>query len=162
MTRWLQFVLLGIGALVLLVIVAGQLGLLAGTAPSTLGVHDGRLAPPALTPNSVSSQANLYPDNPQRQFAQIAPLPFDGDGKAAMVKLAAVIHQMPRARIVTEQPGYLHAEFQTTILHFTDDLELWLDRANGVIQVRSASRLGKSDLGANRQRVETLRFLYSR
>lgn len=162
MTRWLQFVLLAGAALVLLVIVAGQFGMLAGKSPATLGVHDGRLAPPAPTPNSVSSQADLYPDHPQRTFAQIAPLHFAGDGDAAMIKLAAVIRQMPRARIVSMQPGYLHAEFQSALLHFTDDLELWLDRANGVIQVRSASRLGKSDLGVNRERVETLRSLYSR
>lgn len=148
-------------ALVLLALAAGQAGLLTGTAPTTLGVHDGRLAPPSLTPNSVSSQADLYPDHPQHQSAQIAPLRFSGDGDAAMSRLAAVIRQMPHARIVTVQPGYIHAEFETKILRFTDDLELWLDRAHGVIQVRSASRLGKSDLGVNRARVEMLRSRFS-
>lgn len=162
MTRCLQLALLAIGGLVLLAPVAGQLGLLAGTAPTNLGVHDGRLAPPAPTPNSVSSQADLYPDHPQRKYAQIAPLPFEGSGEAAMARLAGVIHQMPRTRIVTEQPDYIRAQFQSRVMRYTDDLELWLDRDNRVIQVRSASRLGKSDLGVNRERVETLRSLYAR
>lgn len=161
MKRLLPKILLVTVALVLLVIASGQLGLLTSTAPTTLGVHDGRLAPPAPTPNSVSSQADLYPDNPQRQFAQIPPLAFSGHGETAMRQLAALISQMPRAHIVTVRSDYLHAEFQTPILHFTDDLELWLDRAHGAIEVRSASRLGKSDRGVNRARVETLRALYS-
>ena len=162
MTRWLLSLLLIAVALVLLVIAAGQAGLLSGAVPTTLGVHDGRLAPPAPTPNSVSSQADLYPDHLQRKFAQIVPLRFTGDGEAAMAKLAEAIGQMPRARIVTVGSDYIHVEFQTPVLRFTDDLELWLDRAHGVVQVRSASRLGKSDLGVNRARVETLRALYSR
>lgn len=162
MERVLQTILIVIVALVLLTIAAGQLGLLSSTAPTTLGVHDGRLAPPALTPNSVSSQADLYPEHPQRQFAQIPPLVFSRDGEAAMRRLAQLISQMPRAHIVTVRSDYIHAEFKTPILHFTDDLELWLDRAHSDIDVRSASRLGKSDLGVNRARVETLRALYSR
>ncbi|MEO7939744.1 MAG: DUF1499 domain-containing protein [Burkholderiaceae bacterium] len=162
MTRWLQLALLVIGGLVLLALVAGQLGLLAGAAPTSLGVHDGRLAPPAPTPNSVSSQADLYPDNPQQKFAQIAPLPFVGNGEAAMTKLVSVIRQMPRTKIVIEQPDYIRAEFQSRLMHYTDDLELWLDRDKGVIQVRSASRMGESDLGVNRERVETLRTLSTR
>lgn len=161
MKHVLPKILLVTVAVVLLPIAAGQFGLLAGTAPATLGVHDGRLAPPSRTPNSVSSQAALYPDHPQRQSAQIEPLTFSEEGEAAMRRLAAVIGQMPRTHIVTARSDYIHAEFHTPQLRFTDDLELWLDRANGIIQVRSASRLGKGDLGVNRARVETLRALYS-
>lgn len=157
MKRWLPRVLIVTAALALSVIAVGQAGWLTGTPPSTLGVPDGRLTPPALSPNSVSSQANLYPDHPQRETAYVAPLLFSGDGDSALEQLATVIRTMPRARIVTLQPGYIRAEFQTPLLHYTDDLELWLDRANGVIQVRSASRIGESDLGVNRARVETIR-----
>ena len=53
-------------------LLAGQLGLLKGTPPTDLGVHDGKLKPPSKTPNSVSSQASLYPDHPQRDYADIA------------------------------------------------------------------------------------------
>jgi uncharacterized protein (DUF1499 family) len=58
---------------------------------------------------------------------------------------------------VLADAGYLHATFTTPLLKFTDDLELWLDAPGGVLQVRSASRLGRSDLGVNRARVERLR-----
>ena len=143
--------------LAVLLVAAGQLGFLAGQAPPDLGVHQGRLKPPSLTPNSVSSQAALYPDNPQRAYADVAPLHYTGDGKAAMARLAGSVSRMPRTTVVTSEPGYLYAQCRTPLLGFTDDLEFYLDAPAGVIQVRSASRLGKGDLGVNRKRVEALR-----
>lgn len=157
MMRILRWFLIVAGLMVVVVIGLGQIGFLAGEPPTDLGVRDGRLAPPATTPNSVSSQANLYPDHPQLQYARIEPLHFSGDGVAAMGKLAAVIRKMDGATIVAERPDYLQAQFKTTLLRFTDDAEFWLDNAAGVIQVRSASRLGQSDLGVNRKRIETIR-----
>lgn len=143
--------------LAVLLVAAGQLGFLAGQMPTDLGVHNGRLKPPSLTPNSVSSQAALYPDNPQRAYADVAPLHYTGDGKAAMARLAGIVSRMPRTTVVTSEPGYLYAQCRTRLLGFTDDLEFYLDAPAGVIQVRSASRLGKGDLGVNRKRVEALR-----
>ena len=55
---------------------AGQLGLLAGTAPADLGVHQGRLKAPSSSPNSVSSQAARWAGHPMQQAAAIAPLPL--------------------------------------------------------------------------------------
>ncbi len=144
-------------ALTALLVAAGQLGFLAGQAPADLGVRQGRLKPPSLTPNSVSSQAALYPDNPQRAYADVAPLHYTGDGKAAMARLARIVSHMPRTTVVTSGPAYLYAQCRTRLLGFTDDLEFYLDEPAGVIQVRSASRLGKGDLGVNRKRVEALR-----
>ncbi|MEO6972349.1 MAG: DUF1499 domain-containing protein, partial [Rhodoferax sp.] len=80
-----------IAALAVLLVAAGHLGMLAGHAPADLGVKDGRLKPPSLTPNSVSSQAALYPDNPQRAYAEVAPFKYTGDGKAAMARLAGIV-----------------------------------------------------------------------
>ena len=60
--------------LIVVAVAAGQLGLLQGTAPTDLGVRDGKLKPPSMTENSVTSQAALYPDHPQRKYADIAPL----------------------------------------------------------------------------------------
>lgn len=150
------------GLLVVVAIGLGQAGFLAGKPPTDLGVHDGRLAKPATTPNSVSSQANLYPENPQMQYARIAPLHFSGDGVAAMGKLAAVIRGMDGATIIAEQADYIQAQFETRLMRFTDDAEFWLDNAAGVIQLRSASRLGQSDFGVNRQRIETIRAQMAR
>jgi uncharacterized protein (DUF1499 family) len=146
-----------IAVLAVLLVAAGQLGMLAGHMPTDLGVKDGRLKPPSTTPNSVSSQAALYPDNPQRAYAEVAPFKYTGDGKAAMARLAAIVKAMPRTTIVKNEPGYLYAQCRTRLLRFTDDLEFYLDEPAGVIQVRSASRLGKGDIGVNRARVEALR-----
>jgi uncharacterized protein (DUF1499 family) len=64
---------------------------------------------------------------------------------------------MPRTTIIESTDSYLYAEFASQLLGFVDDVEFYLDPAESVIQVRSASRLGQSDLGVNRQRVEAIR-----
>lgn len=157
----LWFLALLVVVLALVLIIAGQMGLLAGKAPSRLGVTDGRLKPPSSTPNSVSSQASLYPDHPQQAYAAIAPLTFKGDGEAAIKQLAQVLTQMPRTVIVTQNADYLYAQSTTALLKFTDDVEFWLDKPNNVIQVRSSSRLGRKDLGVNRARVEAIRAAFA-
>jgi uncharacterized protein (DUF1499 family) len=150
----------GFGALAVLtvlLVIAGQLGLLKGTSPGSIGVRDGKFKPPSRTENSVSSQAGLYPDHPMREYAQIAPLALRGDGAETLVRLRSAIEGMPGAKIVTSQPDYLYAQFATRWLGFVDDAEFWFDPAAGVIQVRSASRLGRKDLGVNRARIEAIR-----
>lgn len=144
-----------------LTLVAAQFGLFQGRAPTDLGVRDGRLKPPATTPNSVSSQADLYPDHPQRDFARIAPLALRGDvtpsGAQTVARLRELIAAMPGARIVESREDYLRAEFTTRWMRYIDDVELWFDPAAQGVQVRSASRVGHGDLGANRGRVEAIR-----
>ncbi|MBP6492809.1 MAG: DUF1499 domain-containing protein [Rhodoferax sp.] len=157
----LWFIALLVVVLALVLVIAGQLGLLAGKAPSRLGVTDGRLKPPSSTPNSVSSQASLYPDHPQQAYAAIAPLSFKGDGEAAIKQLAQVLTQMPRTVIVTQNADYLYAQSTTALLKFTDDVEFWLDKPNHVIQARSSSRLGRKDFGVNRARVEAVRTAFA-
>jgi uncharacterized protein (DUF1499 family) len=123
-----------------------------------VGVREGRLKAPSTQPNSVSSQARLWAGHPRQAAAQIDPLPlFDGNGTATMAALQKVVRSAPGARIVKAEPGYLYAEFTTPLLKFTDDVEFWLSEDEGVIHVRSASRLGQSDLGANRERIEAVR-----
>ena len=142
------------------VVGAGQLGWLSGREPADLGVRDGRLKPPSMTPNSVSSQASLYLDHPQRPYADIAPLPLKGDARASMARLKAVLQGMDGVTIVKDEPEYLYAQCRTPLLRYVDDLELWADPLTGVIQVRSASRLGRKDFGVNRKRVDELRERY--
>jgi uncharacterized protein (DUF1499 family) len=100
------------------------------------------------SPNCVASQAG---DEGHR----IAALTFSGDPDAAFARLRSVLGQRPDMTTVEERPGYLRVELRTLL--FTDDGEFLLDRAGGVIQVRSASRLGYSDLGKNRSRMEEIR-----
>lgn len=155
--KFVKWLLMAAVLLALAVIGAGQAGLLAGSIPSDLGVRNGKLAPPATTPNSVSSQADLHPGHPQQAYARIPPLSYSGDASAAMERLAERIRQMDGAIIVREQPGYLYAQFHTPWLGFVDDAEFLQDPTALVIQVRSASRIGESDLGLNRQRIEAIR-----
>jgi len=156
--RVLLYSLLGLAALLF---VAAQFGLLAGREPTDLGVSNGRLKLPSLTPNSVSSQAALYPDHPQRDYASIGSLPLKSAGAAASLQtLAAVLKSVPGTSVVVQRPDYLYAQSQTRWLKFVDDIEFWVNPASQVIEVRSASRLGRKDFGVNRQRVETIRAAY--
>jgi len=141
-------------------ICAGRLGMLQGRAPQDLGVKAGRLKPPSVTPNSVSSQSAMYPDHPRHAQAQIAPLRYSGDGGAAMARLKALVEATEGARVEKSDPGYLYATYTTPLMRFVDDVEFWLDPAGGVIQVRSASRIGYSDRGANSARIEALRVRF--
>jgi len=152
--KWLLVSLLALGAFAL---IAGQMGMLGSTTPSDLGVREGRLKPPSATPNSVSSQADLWPDHPRRTDARIAPLALLGTPAQTMDRLKAVLAATPGARLVEAREDYLRAEFTTRLLKFIDDAEFWFDPAAGVIQVRSASRLGQSDMGVNRARIEDIR-----
>ena len=142
---------------IVLAVAAGQLGFLQGTAPTDLGVRDGKLKPPSSTENSVSSQAALYPDHPQRIYADIAPLALKGDGPATLARIKAIVEGMDGAKMVKSEPGYLYAQFTTQLMKYVDDVEFWFDPAANAIQVRSASRVGRGDMGVNRKRIEAVR-----
>ncbi len=114
----------------------------------------GPLASCSEKPNCVSS----FSDTEEHA---IEPLASGADAAPAMQRVAEAIAAMPRTVIVRSEPNYLHAECTSALFRFVDDLELFLyrepDRDAAVLHVRSASRVGYSDLGANRRRVESLR-----
>jgi uncharacterized protein (DUF1499 family) len=88
---------------------------------------------------------------------QIAPFIYEGSAAPARTKLAGILESTKRARIITSTENYIHAEFTSMIFRFVDDVEFYFDDHQPVIHVRSASRVGYSDLGANRKRIEALR-----
>ena len=135
--------------LVILVLGIGVLGMLGGRRPDNLGVENGKLADCPNKPNCVSTQAT---DAEHR----IEPLSFEVDPAAMLGKVRAALETMPRTLIVTESDDYLYAECTTLLWRFVDDLEVWIDVENKLVHARSASRLGYSDLGANRNRVTEL------
>jgi uncharacterized protein (DUF1499 family) len=148
-------------ALIGLALAAGYAGLLSGKRPAHLGVKDGRLSPPSKTRNSVSSQTALHAGHPQSDYAAIDPLPLKGgDPTASMRALQNILQTMPGVTLVEQRPDYLYAEAQTRWMKFVDDLEFWVNPPLGVIEVRSASRLGQEDFGANRKRMEMIRAAY--
>ena len=142
---------------VVALLLAARVGAFTGKAPTNIGVRDGKLKPPAKTPNSVTSQADLWPDAPRKDDARIAPIALQGDGKATIASIAKVIEDLPASHIVERRDDYLYAQFTTALMRFTDDVEFWFDPAAGVIQVRSASRVGRKDFGVNRARIENIR-----
>ena len=128
-------------------------GPFSGTRPDNLGVRDGRLAPPKRTPNNVNSQVDKNADAEH----YIDPLRYSGDARQAWAALRQVIDGMQRAKVVKSEPNYLYAEFSSRLMGYVDDTEFYLDEKTGVIHVRSASRLGRSDFGVNRERIESIR-----
>ena len=128
----------------------GLLGLIgcAGERPSNLGARDGLLTGCPDSPNCISSQS-------RDERHRIAPFGFSGDPVAVFARLKSVLERRSDTRVIEESIGYLRVEFRTVL--FVDDGEFLLDRGGMVIHVRSASRLGYSDLGKNRRRMEEIR-----
>lgn len=87
----------------------------------------------------------------------IAPLAVGDNIDAAWQSLRSILDADSSISIVEANDRYLRAEAKTRLLRFTDDVEFLLNRADGVIEMRSASRLGFSDLGKNRRRLEGIR-----
>lgn len=125
----------------------------AGTQPKNIGVHKGRLNPCPNKPNCVISDV-------KDTDHYIEPIRYSGDYKTALARLKTVVTSFKRTRIVTEEERYLHVEFTSLIFRFVDDVE-FLITAEGDIQVRSASRVGYSDLGVNRKRIEAIRARFA-
>jgi uncharacterized protein (DUF1499 family) len=123
----------------------------AGERPD-LGVQEGRLTECPGSPNCVSSQA-------VDEGHRVAPLIFNDDPEPAFARLKRALGRRGDTTIIEERPDYLRVEFRTTL--FVDDGEFLLDGQQRLIQVRSASRLGYSDLGKNRSRIEEIRLQFT-
>ena len=122
--------------------------------PSSLGVIDGRLAECPASPNCVSTQAE-DPDH------RMQPIQFTGSADEAMHRIKDIIAEMPHTKIVTVDANYLHVEFRSAFLRFVDDVEFLVDQKEQVVHFRSASRVGYSDMGVNRRRMEKIREAFS-
>ena len=116
------------------------------------GITNGRLAPCPGRPNCVSSEDGAG-------SSRIEPLTFAGTPEGAWVSLKRAV-QATGGTIEKEDNDYIRAIFRTRFFRFVDDVEFRMDAPNRSIHVRSASRVGYSDLGANRRRVEALRELF--
>lgn len=120
--------------------------------PSNLGVTDGLFVPCPMSPNCVSSQAPITDGD---HFTE--PLMHDGDLIQSQLMIEKYFLQLGNHTVVTSQLGYVHIEAKSKVFGFIDDIELYWPEADSVIHIRSASRVGYSDMNVNRQRVEQLR-----
>ena len=133
----------------------GFKAIFSGQRPDNLGVQAGHLAPCPSSPNCVVSQGGDATHT-------IAPLTYEGDGAAAIAALAEVVAAQPRSEIIQQQDDYLYAEFTSRLMGFVDDVEFYASPDTpGELQVRAAARLGESDLGVNRDRIETIRAAFA-
>lgn len=123
---------------------------MTSSRPTTLGLHGGRLAPCPDTPNCVSSLA-------ERPSQAVLPFVLDRPVAEAKAMMKQALTALPRTQLIREEANYLHFEFRSFLFRFVDDVELHFDEATKVIHIRSASRVGHSDLGVNRRRVEVIR-----
>lgn len=112
------------------------------------GAYKDQLAPCPSSPNCVSSVA----DEKEDQYPVIR---FTGTQEQAKAKLLSVLNEYPRCTITQDKDNYLRTEFTTAVFRFTDDAEFLI--LDGKIQVRSASRVGYSDFGKNRSRMDDIK-----
>jgi uncharacterized protein (DUF1499 family) len=127
----------------------------AGVTRSRLGVRGGNLAPCPNSPNCVSTQAD-------DALHGMEPLRYETSREEAKQKLLGILRSMPRTRIVENRDDYVRAKCRSRIFRFVDDVEFYFDDAAKQIHFRSASRLGYSDLGVNRERMEAISKAFHR
>lgn len=122
----------------------------SGEQPKNLGVKNGQLKKCPQTPNCVSSQSKDVTH-------KVDPLTYNSSRKEAFNRLKAILKETNNAEIIEMKPQYLYSQFTSRIMGFVDDVEFYLPLQEKMIHVRSASRIGESDLGVNRRRIERIR-----
>ncbi|MEM8832275.1 MAG: DUF1499 domain-containing protein [Cyanobacteria bacterium P01_G01_bin.19] len=120
-------------------------------ALAATGLNNGQLSPCPSSPNCVVSQ------NGDEEHS-IAPIPYTSDRSTAKETLLKVLSVVPRTEVVEQTDNYIHTESTSRIFKFVDDAEFYFPEDKQVIEVRSASRVGESDLGVNRRRIEQIRL----
>jgi uncharacterized protein (DUF1499 family) len=118
---------------------------------SGLGVSDGHLASCPASPNCAVSQ-----NADSKHF--IEPITYHVDRDTAKKTLLQVLTVVPRTTVKEETDDYIYALSKSRIFRFVDDVEFYLPKDENVIHMRSASRIGDSDLGVNRRRLEQIRL----
>ncbi len=124
----------------------------SGTRPNNLGVTSGKLQGCPDSPNCVSSFAN-------DEKHKITPYSFNISAETIFTKLKDILNKDRKAKIITEETNYIYAEFTSSVFQFVDDVEFLIDPKENKLYFRSASRVGYSDLGVNRDRIQAIRTL---
>ena len=136
---------------ILTFVMLGSLVTCSGTQPMDLGVQKpGTLKACPDKPNCVSSIS-------EDEGHKIAPLRYTGEKSQVRAKLIEIIKNGARTEIIKADENYVYAQYTSFIFRFVDDVEFYFSETEPVIHVRSASRVGRSDLGVNRNRIETIR-----
>ena len=148
--NWATISLIVLIALIMLIIFGSRWYNTEYAHAKNLGLSKGQLIECGKNPNCVSSQTT-------QSSMRIAPINASDTPELTWLMLRDLVETMPQAILISENETYRHYQFTTPLMGFIDDVELLYDRKKQLIQVKSASRVGQSDFGANRKRVELLR-----
>jgi len=146
----LLYIFIGIIILVGVVFIAMSM---SSRKQPELGLLNGQLRACPATPNCVCSEQSSAP-------SKIEALNYVRQADDAWRRMKQVIASTG-GKIISEQDGYLHAQYETPLIRYIDDVELRLDKPQQRIHIRSASRVGHSDLGANLKRVILIRSVFN-
>ena len=122
----------------------------AGTKPDSIG----QFADCPDKPNCVSTKSDVTSH-------KVSPLTYKSSLQEAKNKLIKIVKMLPRSKIINNNESFLYVEFTSQVFRFVDDLEFYFNEP-GIIHFRSASRIGHSDMGVNRDRVEEIRLLFKK
>ncbi len=143
-----------LGGLIILGVVTLAIAARVVGKPAELGVVAGRLAPCPDMPNCVSTQSG----DPEKR---LDPLVYRGSTEAARRRLRDIVSDLPRSTLIEQRPDYLHFLFRSPTFGFPDDVEFYFDEPAGLIHFRAAARMGQSDMGANRSRMEMISTMFA-
>ena len=124
-----------------------------GKSKKPIGIVNGKLHPCPKSPNCVSTQA-------VEENQKIEPINYSGDLEDAKAKIIGIINSLKRSKIITNEENYIHIEFRTATFRFVDDVEFLFDDKEKIIHFRSRARMGYSDMGVNRKRMEEITKLF--
>lgn len=132
----------------------GLNGMFEGTQPEDIGVTDGHLAACPASPNCVVSQG-------ADEEHAIAPIVYSGNRETARASILDILSVVPRTEVVSQSDDYILARSESRLMGFVDDTEFYFPKDEKVVQIRAAARMGESDLGVNRRRLEQIRLAFN-
>ena len=135
-------------------VLPGLKGAFEGTQPDNIGVTDGHLAACPASPNCVVSQE-------ADEDHAIAPIIYSVDRETARASILDILSVVPRTEVVAQTDDYILAKSESRLMGFVDDTEFYFPKNEKVVQVRAAARMGESDLGVNRRRIEQIRLAFN-
>lgn len=124
------------------------------TVPNTVGLETGEFKPLKESPNGVSSQSTI-------KERQVAPFQMNTSVSEARKKVKTLILSYDNTKLIKESDNYLHFVFTTEVFHFKDDVEFYFNSEKNIIDFKSQSRIGYSDMGTNRKRYEKIHEDYT-
>ena len=139
--------------LLILIVSAALVSCSSSTQPDNVGKD-------MTTPSACPDSPNCVSTKSTDKEHSIENIKYTSTLEDANQRIIEIINSMKRTKIVVSKPSYIYATFTTKLFKFVDDVEIFFDDSLKVIHFRSASRVGYSDMGLNRKRMEEVRNLF--